>query len=485
METIIARENEKAKLSKFFDSKEAGFLAIYGRRRVGKTFLVRNYFKHDCIYFELVGQKGANFKTQLDNCYQSINTAFNPELPIKKPETWNEAFSILTILIKKHPNRKVVLFFDELPWLATRRSGLVEALDYIWNSSWSQINNLKLIVCGSAASWMLDKLIYAKGGLYNRITDVIHLKPFTLGESIEYLKNKGIRLNDMHLLEIYMVMGGVPHYLNQVKKGKSSTQIVNSVCFNESELLFSEFNRLFGSLFDDSEDHYRIIREISKSGNSISRNDLLKSTGFTSGGGFKKKINELKMSGFVQEFVPFGKKSRKVFYKIIDEYTLFFLQWIEPIQSKSLMGRSKYWLNAVRQPAYRAWSGYAFEAVCMKHIDQILRAIDIDTVAGEIGRWRYFPPKGSKQAGAQIDMLIDRVDNSINLCEIKFSADTYVITKEYAKKLDQKKEVFETRTKTGKQIFITMITTKGVKPNMYSEDLVDSEVILNDLKLRF
>ncbi len=482
MSIIIARDTEKRKLKDFFEAKEAGFLAIYGRRRVGKTFLIRNYFKRDSIYFELVGQKNTAFQTQLDNCYKSINEAFSPELPIKKPESWNEALSILTLLIKKHQEKKVVLFFDELPWLATRRSGLMEALDYEWNSNWSQIQNIKLVVCGSAASWMLDKLIHAKGGLYNRLTDVIHLKPFTLGESILYLSQKGIRLNDMQMLELYMVMGGIPHYLNQVKKGKSSAQNINTVCFDESELLFSEYNRLFDSLFDESEDHYRIIHEISKNGNSISRTDLLKKTGLTSGGGFKKKINELKMSGFVQEYVPFGKKSREVFYKIIDEYTLFFLQWIEPIQKRAVMSGANYWLNASKQPSYHAWTGYAFEAVCMKHIDQIIKAIGIETLAGEIGSWRYVSPKKGAYPGAQIDMVIARVDNSINLCEIKFSKDAFVITKEYAKKLDQKKEIFENITKTGKQIFLTMITTNGVKKNMYSEDLVDSEVKLNDLK---
>jgi len=397
------------------------------------------------------------------------------------PLTWKEAFSILTILIQKCRGQKITLFFDELPWLATRRSGVLEALDYEWNSNWSQISDLKLIVCGSAASWMLDKLINAKGGLYNRITDVIYLKPFSLGESNSYLKSKGIKLSAMQVLELYMVMGGVPHYLNQVEKGRSSAQIINSMCFNEAGLLFSEFNRLFESLFDNSEDHYKIIRKISKNGNSMSRNELLMETGHKSGGGFKKKIQELKLSGFVQEFVPYGKKSRDVAIKIIDEYTLFFLQWIEPIQLKTPMGSSKYWINAFKQPNYRIWSGYAFEAVCMKHIDNILKAIEIENVAGEIGNWRHISRKGSKQAGAQIDMVIDRVDNSINVCEIKFSNEEYIITKDYAKKLLHKKDLFENVAKPKKQIFLTMITTMGVKKNLYSDDLVDSEVTLKDL----
>ncbi len=481
MEKLIGRDNEKKKLTKILNSKQAEFLAIYGRRRVGKTFLIREFFRKKQPYFELVGQNNSDLKSQLGNFYNSITDAFKPDLPIKKPENWKEAFSILTKLIKSQKRGKIIIFFDELPWLATRRSGLLEALDHEWNCTWSQIENLKLIVCGSAASWMLEKLIHSKGGLYNRVTDVIHLKPFTLGESNRFLKSKGIKLKAMQVLELYMVMGGIPYYLNQIEKGKSAAQVINSLCFNEEGLLFTEFSRLFESLFDSADGHYKIIRQIAKKGNNIRRNDLLELTGHKSGGGFKKKIQELKMSGFIKEIVPYGKKTRDMTIKIVDEYTLFYLQWIEPLQLKASMVNSKFWLNAVKHPKYQTWSGYAYEAVCMKHIDNILNALEIESISGEIGCWQFISPKGSEKQGAQIDMLIDRFDNTINVCEIKFSNEPFVIDKTYAKNLSKKIDVFEETTKTKKQIFLTMITTFGAKKNMYSEDLVDSEVTLDDL----
>ncbi len=483
MEKLIGREPEKKKLLNMLNSSEAEFLAIYGRRRVGKTFLIREFLTDRGIFFELTGQKDAKLDVQLDNFYQALQEAFEPDLPIKKPESWKEALSILTTLVKAQSKKtKIILFFDELPWLATRRSGIMQAMEYEWNRKWSQIDNLKLIVCGSAASWILEKLIHAKGGLHNRITDTIHLQPFTLGETRKYLKSRGVNLKPMQILNLYMVMGGIPHYLRQIKKGKSSTQIINSLCFHKDGFLFSEFGRLFQSLFDHADTHNRIIREIGKKRHGILRSELLDTTGFSSGGTFNKRLRELKESGFIQEFVPFGKSRKDFTIKIIDEYTLFFLYWIDPLRQKGTFKYNpNYWLNLSNQPAYNSWAGISFEAVCMKHIDQILKRLEIENLATEVGNWHYLPPRNSKERGAQIDLLIDRLDNSLHLCEIKYSNSAFTIDKAYARNLDNKMKVFEDKTKVRKQIFLTLITTMGLKKGLYSEELVHSEAVLNDL----
>ncbi len=482
-EEIVGRADEKKKISKILNSKDAEFLAIYGRRRVGKTFLIRNFFKGKGVYFELTGEKDSMYKVQLANFYRSVQETFKPDLPIKMPATWKEAFSILTTLIEAQPKKKkVIIFLDELPWMATKRSGLIQALDYEWNRKWSNISNLILVVCGSAASWVLEKLIHAKGGLHNRITDTIHLTPFSLGEADLYLKSRGINLKSMQVLELYMVMGGIPHYLRQVEKGKSATQIINSLCFHRDGFLFSEFGRLFKSLFDQPDVHNRIIRELVKKRNGISREELLKATGFSSGGTFQKRLLELEESGFIDIYVPYGRRKKDFFIKVVDEYTLFFLHWIDPAVRKSSIGYNpNYWLNISKEPKYHNWAGYAFEAICMKHVGRIIKSLGIANLAGETGSWRFIPAKGSKERGAQIDLLIDRTDNSINICEIKFSGNRFAIDKNYAKNLTNKLEVFEEKTKTNKQTFLTMITTMGIKKNIWSEDLVDSEVILKDI----
>ena len=480
---LVGRNNEQTKLDFLLNSNEAELLAIYGRRRVGKTFLIREFFKGKGLFFEIVGQKNAPYQTQLENFHQSIYETFSPDLPIKKPESWKEAFSTLTSFLKYHQQHsKMILFFDELPWLATKRSGLLQALDYEWNSQWSKIENLIVIVCGSAASWILEKLINAKGGLHNRITDTIHLHPFSLSEVDLYLKSKGIRLKPMQILELYMVMGGIPHYLRQVKKGQSATQITNSLCFHKDGFLFSEFNRLFESLFDHSDVHNAIIREIAKKRNGISREALLKATGLSSGGTFNKRIMELRESGFIEEFIPFGKRKKDFMIKILDEYTLFFLNWIEPVQHKgTIKYNPNYWLNKSNTQLFKIWSGYAFEAVCIKHIDSILRRLEISNLAGEIGTWYHRTYTKSDHQGAQIDLVIDRNDNAMNICEIKYSSNIFTIDKNYAKTLINKMSIFEDKTKTKKQLFLTMITTHGVKKNVWSEDLVHSEVNLEHL----
>jgi len=485
LKSIIGRESEINKLSKILKSGDAEFLAIYGRRRVGKTFLIHEFFQNRGLYFELTGQKDAGLKMQLANFHHAVQEAFKPALPIKKPDSWKEALSILTNLIEAQPrNKKIILFFDELPWLARRRSGMLQALEYEWNSKWSRKGNVKLIVCGSAASWVLENLIQAKGGLHNRITATIHLQPFTLGESSRYLKSRGVRLKPMQILELYMVMGGIPHYLRQAEKGKSSTQIINALCFHKDGLLFTEFNRLFPSLFDHAEVHNKIICEVGKKRNGILRKDLLEATGYKSGGTFKKRLQELKESGFIQEFIPYGRARKDFAIKIVDEYTLFFLDWIKPVQSKgTLRYNPNYWLNISKTPRYYTWTGYAFEAVCMKHVNQILKKLKVENLATEIGKWHYLPTQKSKGSGAQIDLLIDRIDNSINVCEIKFSNYQYTIDKKYARNLDKKVKVFEEKTGTKKQVFLSLITTIGLKRNFYSEDLVDSEVVLKDLMI--
>jgi len=480
---IIGREAEKRTLEQILNSPNAEFLAIYGRRRVGKTHLIREFFEGKGLFFELTGQKDAGLKTQLQNCYRSIQEIFKPQLPLKIPESWKDAFYLLTKLMESQPEKeKKIVFFDELPWLSSRRSGLLQALDYEWNHKWSKLNNCVLITCGSAASWVIDNLINAKGGLHNRITQIINLRPFSLSESDQYLRSRGIRLKKHQLLDLYMVMGGIPHYLNLVAKGKSSVQITNELCFQEAGYLYSEFPRLFKSLFDQAEVHHRIIREIVKKRNGISRNDLLQATGIKTGGTFRKRLNELKESGFIGEYVPYGKSKKTFFVKVIDEYTLFYFHWIEPIKNQMAIGYNpNYWLNAFKAPKYQSWSGYAFEAICMKHIAQILACLKLDGLSIEIGSWRYIPPVKSKEKGAQVDLLIDRTDNCINLCEIKYSNKIYSITKDYAKNLANKITVFSEKSKTKKQIFLTMITTMGIKKNIWSEDLVSSEILLADL----
>jgi uncharacterized protein len=488
-EKVIAGRREELKiLNQIRLSKETTFLAVYGRRRVGKTFLIREYFSDKGIYLETAGVKNLSVSKQLENFSEAFSKTFFNNVPIQVPRSWQEAFQLLTQKIKTAPqNKKVIIFLDELPWLASKKSGLVPALDYYWNLHWSRLPNLILIVCGSAASWMLEHIVNAKGGLYNRVTRRMLLEAFNLEETDEFLKTRGINLSKKQVLDLYMVLGGIPFYLKEVEKGRSTTQVIDSLCFQKNGALYSEFNNVFRSLFDHAEVNLQIIREIAKAGNTISREQLIEATKISSGGTLNRRLEELEASEFIRCFVPLGKKTRDRFYRIIDEYALFYLKWIDPLtRSGTFSGEKGHWLKNVNTPKKAAWAGFAFESICFKHLHQITQAIGIEKIIYTSGCWRYVPLKKSQEEGTQIDLLFDREDDVISLCEIKYSDKPFVIEKSCAKALIQKTEVIEKnypnkKNPTRKKIFLAMITTCGLKKNKYSDVLVQNEVTLEDL----
>ncbi|MCP5048532.1 MAG: AAA family ATPase [bacterium] len=392
---------------------------------------------------------------------------------------------LLTDHLREIPkNRKVVLFFDELPWLATRKSGILQAIDYTWNTQWSRDPRVKLIVCGSAASWILEKIIYAKGGLHNRITSRIHLMPFNLKETQDYLKYRGIVLNREQVLELYMVMGGIPYYLNSVSKGLSAAQNIGKICFQPEGALLDEFDILFASLFDSSLGYIELIRILSRQRYGMSRKELLaKSRRHTSGGTFKNSLMELEEAGFITAFTPYGRANKGTYYRLIDEYTLFYLTWIRPVRRKLKMQQDSfnYWESKQQTQSWKVWSGYAFEAVCFKHIHQICEALEIAAITREVGSWRHISASQKTKPGTQIDLLIDRGDGITNICEIKYHNKEFTIDKSYSQQLNHKMETFKEQTKTRKQLFLTMVTVHGLARNKYSEELVSKEITLKDL----
>ena len=480
MKKIVGRKKELESLKKIWNSKEAELVAVYGRRRVGKTFLIREFFEPQSRYFELAGKKDSPPIEQLKNFAESFSKTFYPGIKILPPKSWRDALTLLTQELEKNPTKKHLLFFDELPWLATKKSGFIQALDYFWNSYWSRMPNTKVILCGSAASWMLENLINAKGGLHNRLTRTIQLRPLNLYETQEYLLSRKVRLNIKHLLDLYMSIGGIPYYLNYVEAGKSAEQNIQEICFNAEGVLFTEFKRLFESLFQNAELNLRIIREIANKREGISREGLLKKLNISSGGTFNKRLNELEAAGFIQGFIPYRYKKKEQYFRIIDEYSSFYLTWIDPIAEKGFP-QPNYWKRCIRSPQWISWSGYAFENVCLKHLPQILKALRLNSISCEVGNWRFTPAKGSKETGAQIDLLLDRQDNAVTLCEIKYSANKYAIDKSYAKNLQNKMDIFQSKTKTPKQLFLALITVNGVTKNLWSKELVTNQVDLKDL----
>jgi hypothetical protein len=322
---------------------------------------------------------------------------------------------------------------------------------------------------------MIQNILNNKGGLHNRVTTRLRITPFTLSETEAYLKSRGVTLDRYQVLQLYMVMGGIPQYLKEIRPSESAIQTIDRVFFTKHGLLKDEFNKLYTSLFDNALHHVTVVRALATKSKGMTRNEIIEATDLSSGGTTTNVLSELEESGFILSYVPFEKTFKEAVFRLADEYSLFYIKYIE----KSRTTGVGTWMKLSEQASWKSWSGYAFEAVCFKHIPQIKAALGIALIYTEESVWRYIPEKGT--VGAQIDLLLDRRDYCINLCEIKFSTDKFTVTKKYAEELTQKKQVFIERVKPKKTVFITMITTYGVAPNAYSKGVVQTELTMDAL----
>lgn len=484
---IIGREKEQQILEQCYTSKNPEFIAIYGRRRVGKTFLIRNFFnsKKNQVFLNVTGMQSGSMSEQIQNFTESVaETFFNKKVKLKPERDWHNTFKMLSDNIAEiSKNTKAVLFFDEFPWMVTQNSKLLQNLEYFWNQYWSKDPRVKLIICGSASGWILKNIINNKKGLYNRVTKTIHLEPFNLKETKKYLSSRGIKLNNNQITELYMVVGGIPHYLAQIEKGLSATQAIERLAFSTDSFLLGEFDKLYATLFNNVASCIEIIRIIAKYRYGIGQEELFRAaSGISSGGTMVQLLKDLEDAGFIVSFKPKWHKRKGVYYKAIDEYTLFYFSWIEPIKKDLLIRglRKGYWEKIQNTTSWQSWRGYAFESICYKHLIQISEALNLSPNSVPT-TWKYIPKAGSKELGAQIDLLFDRDDDSITACEIKYTNTTFVIDKHYAKELTNKIDTFKRKTKITKQIFIVMISANGIKPTIYSEELISGCVTLNDL----
>jgi len=468
---IIGRRAELKEFSEFMNSGRPEFVVVYGRRRVGKTYLIREAFAKR-FSFQLTGLANASLSQQLFNFHTALQKAF-PYTVFPVAESWFEAFQQLITCIEKTKKKRQVIFLDELPWLDTPRSSFVSALEHFWNSWASARKDIVLIVCGSAASWMLNKLINNRGGLHNRVTRRIKILPFTLQECEAFLHARHIHWTRYQVIEIYMALGGIPYYLDALRPGLSPAQNIDRLCFSESGLLRHEFDNLYASLFRFPGNHTAISEALSRKARGLSREELIAASGLPNGGGATKVLHELEASGFIRRYLPFNKKVKDSLYQLSDFYTLFYYRFIH--KRRQLSGN--YWVLQTDSPGYRAWSGYAFEQVCLAHVPQIKKELGISGVQSAEASWR----SSGKENGAQADLLIDRRDQVINLCEMKFSIHPFTIDKRYAAELRNKIGVFRNETQTRKSVFLTMITTYGIKANQYSAGLVQNNLDMDCL----
>ena len=474
-QTITGREKEKEKLDKILQSKQAEFLALYGRRRVGKTFLIRQHLS-DHLVFDISGSKEGSKEQQLLNFFAEYLLRTGRRKETQVPKTWHQAFAYLASYLSElpPPAAKHVVFLDEMPWLDTPKSDFVSALEFFWNQHVSKMDHVLLIACGSASSWIRRNLINARGGLYNRITQRIKLVPFTLHETALFFQSLGVSLPQYQILELYMVMGGIPFYLKEIEKGKSSTQLIDEICFSGQGLLREEYDQLYHALFRYADYHVAIVEALAARPQGMSRSEIAADTKIAEAP-LSKTLEELMECDFISVYQPFLNKKKDAVYKLTDLYSLFYLKFIR--HNKSAGG--KIWEQLSKQSAWAAWSGYAFENICMVHIAQLKSALGIRGVYTQHSSWKF---KGNDALpGAQVDMVIDRADQIIHLCEAKFTKENYALTNDYAARLRLRKSIFKQATQTKKAVFTTLLTTYPALQNKYYLEEIDSEITMDKL----
>lgn len=461
MEKLIGRERECEELEWALKSQRSELVVLYGRRRVGKTFLVRRFFG-DTYSFHYVGVHKQKKEVQLQNFKEALER-FSGNQDIPEFGNWHEAFQQLAEYLGNCADKRKILFFDEMPWMDTKGSEFVDELEYFWANWVQNRDDIVFIACGSATSWMKEKLEENQGGLHNRITHRIYLRPFYLNECKVYLEEHGFEWSDYQILQCYMIFGGVPYYLSLLRPYLSLSENVDTLIFRRGGDLSDEFKELYSALFSKADRYISIVKLLSKKREGFTRSEIELSTGF-SGGGLTKMLDNLERCDFIVSYAQFGHKTKMTLYRLSDFYTLFYFRYVEDNRSRD----EQYWQHHHTDRSVESWEGFTFEEICLRHLSHIKYGLGISGIATESSSWRYVPKKEDSRSGAQVDLVIKRADRIIHLVEMKFSEASYNVTKEYEDKLQQRKALFIEATGTTHNVVHTFITPSGVSRGIHS-----------------
>ena len=467
---IIGREYERNLLRRCENSGKPEFVAVYGRRRVGKTFLIVEHFNNKFL-FSVTGVSGGKMKDQLRVFFDSLKKHFQSDIPA--PTDWFAAFGLLAELTEQNNSLiRKVLFIDEMPWLDTPKSNFLPALEHFWNSFASRRKDIMLIVCGSAASWIIKKVLDDYGGLHNRVTETIIVEPYLLHECEAFYRSRSIAFTRQQMAEAYMILGGIPYYLEAMDKTYGLNQNIDLLLFDNNAKLGNEFNRLYHSLFRYADNHMRVAQALSANSAGMTRQELAAACEISDGGGLTKILDEMEACGLLGRNNSYKKRKSGDYYNLIDFFSLFYFKFLKENRGRDL----HFWTNFLSYPAHNAWCGYAFERLCMAHIRQIKQKLGISGVIAEIYTFRSV----QKSGGAQIDLVIDRNDDVVNICECKYTRQPYEISDLDAAGFERKKEVFLRETGSKKSIHFTMISANGLIHNAFCND-IRSIITLDDL----
>lgn len=473
MDKLIGRKQECEELTWAINSQRSELIILYGRRRVGKTFLVRRYF-NDRYCFHYVGAHKQKKNVQLQNFREALSR-YSGDQEIPALTNWHDAFKLLSGYLERCEESRKVVFFDEMPWMDTKGSEFIDELEYFWANWVQNRDDIVFIACGSATSWMKEKLEDNQGGLHNRITHRIYLRPFYLNECKTYLEEHGFEWSDYQILQCYMIFGGIPYYLSLLRPYLSLPENVDALIFKRGGDLCDEFKELYNALFSKADRYVAIVKLLATKREGFTRSDIEQKTGF-SGGGLTKMLDNLERCDFTVSYAQFGNKTKQTLYRLADFYTLFYFRYVEGNRSKD----EQYWQHHHTDRSTEAWEGFTFEEICLRHLSHIKFGLGIAGIATESSSWRFTPSKDDPRRGAQIDLVIKRADKIIHLVEMKFSETSYTITKDYEDRLQQRKELFMSATGITHGVVHTFVTPSGIAQGVHSA-FIHSQLTANDL----
>lgn len=464
---LIGRQAEKEQLERIYDSGRPEFVALYGRRRVGKTYLINEVFR-DRMTFSMTGVLNEGMEAQRMAFVDAMDLYGEPVAD--PPATWYDAFRLLRRFLTRRmaeTKGRCVVFIDELPCLDTRGSGFVNALGHFWNSWASLQPRLMLIVCGSATSWMKEQVIDSHGGLHDRITHEIHLREFTLGETEQYLQAQGFPWDRTLVLQTYMVMGGVPYYLGLLLPQECLAQNIDRLFFQPGATMRREFQRLYHTLFSSPEPYIAIVEALFKRKGGLTRDEIAAAIGRESNGRLTKMLQNLVDCDLVRFYRVRNKKvsARGGLYQLLDFFSLFYLQFMADSTTDG-----HFWSKSLATPTVNTWMGLAFERVCLAHVEQIKRALRIEAIRNEYYSWRSV--KDDSGSMAQIDLVIERADRMVNICEAKYSEAPYALNKDEYMRFQRRMMLFQQQTAFRGGIIPTFLTVNGLQRNAYSEHIL-------------
>jgi uncharacterized protein len=435
--------------------------------------LVDNVYEQNKC-FTVTGIQDANLQTQINNFINKLNEVSKKKFAATN--TWQDVFfNLKEYTSKLSKKKKHVIFIDELPWINTAKSGFIQLLAHFWNDYLSKEKNFILVICGSASSWITKKIVNDKGGLHNRLTETINVPPFSFAETKQFFESKKVLLSNHNIVMLYMAFGGVPYYLNLIKKGESVPTALERLCFKPGGSMQIEYNNLYKALFQNATNHEAIVGVLASSKQGIPRDEIIKKSKVQSGGPYNRAMEDLINSGFVEDVSLIGRKKRGSLYRLIDEYSIFYHRFIKNTNKYT----AGIWVQIMQSQSYKIWCGFAFEAFCFKHLSKLNSVLGIAGVF--VQYYALSIPAQQNYKGVQIDLLIDRNDGVINLCEVKFYDTAFTLTKAYAQELLIKKQRLKAHLKSNKQVLITMITSKGIISNSHFLEAVDCSITLDDM----